>query len=52
MVIKQITFSPTGGTKRVADAVSKGIGTDIECIELCVLRQKHRKFVFKRTILP
>ena len=36
MVIKQITFSPTGGTKRVADAVSKGIGTDIECIELCV----------------
>lgn len=36
MVIKQITFSPIGGTKRVADAVSKGIGTDIECIELCV----------------
>ena len=30
MVIKQITFSPTGGTKRVADAVSKGVGTDIE----------------------
>lgn len=33
---KQITFSPTGGTKRVADAVCKGIGTDVECIELCV----------------
>ena len=36
MVIKQITFSPTGGTKRVADAVSNGIGADIECIELCI----------------
>lgn len=36
MKIKQITFSPTGGTKRVADAVSQGIGTGVECIELCV----------------
>ncbi len=24
-MIKQITFSPTGGTKKVADAVSEGI---------------------------
>ena len=36
MVIKQITFSPTGGTKRVSDAVSKGIGAEIECTELCI----------------
>lgn len=37
MKIKQITFSPTGGTKKVAEAVCKGIGVDdIERIELCV----------------
>lgn len=39
-MIKNITFSPTGGTKKVADAVCKGIceNTDnqIENIELCV----------------
>ena len=39
-MIKQITFSPTGGTKKVADAVSKGIGKDVECIELCVPASK------------
>lgn len=32
----QITFSPTGGTRKVADAVSAGIGTTTEAIELCV----------------
>lgn len=37
MKIKQITFSPTGGTKKVTEAVCKGIGVDdIEHIELCV----------------
>lgn len=35
-MIKQITFSPTGGTKKVADAISKGIGNNKECVELCV----------------
>lgn len=35
-MIKQITFSPTGGTKKVADAISSGICNDVECIELCV----------------
>lgn len=39
-MIKQITFSPTGGTKKVADAVSKGIGQEIESIELCVPASK------------
>ena len=39
-MIKQITFSPTGGTKKVADAVSKGIGQEIERIELCVPASK------------
>ena len=37
MKIKQITFSPTGGTKKVTEAICKGIGVDdIEHIELCV----------------
>ena len=40
MNIKQITFSPTGGTKKVADVVCRGIGTDVECIELCVPESK------------
>lgn len=34
-MIKQITFSPTGGTKKVADAISSGICNEVECIELC-----------------
>ena len=41
MKIKQITFSPTGGTKKVTEAVCKGIGVDdIEHIELCVSELK------------
>ncbi|MBQ4528560.1 MAG: EFR1 family ferrodoxin [Clostridia bacterium] len=31
-----ITFSPTGGTKKVADIVAKGIGGEWESVELCV----------------
>ena len=34
-MIKQITFSPTGGTKKVADALSSGISNEIEYLELC-----------------
>ncbi|MBQ0029867.1 MAG: EFR1 family ferrodoxin [Paludibacteraceae bacterium] len=34
-MIKQITFSPTGGTKKVADALTSGINKEIEYIELC-----------------
>ena len=34
-MIKQITFSPTGGTKKVADAIGSGISNEMECIELC-----------------
>lgn len=40
MNTKQITFSPTGGTKKVADAICKGISADVECIELCVPESK------------
>lgn len=34
-MIKQITFSPTGGTRKVTDAISSGISGEIERIELC-----------------
>ena len=34
-MIKQITFSPTGGTKKVAKAISTAISNEVECIELC-----------------
>ena len=34
-MIKQITFSPTGGTKKVADAISMGICESIDTFELC-----------------
>ena len=34
-MVKQITFSPTGGTKKVADAISTGIGENIDAFELC-----------------
>ena len=34
MKIHQITFSPTGGTKRVAACICEGIGTNIEVTEL------------------
>ena len=36
MKIHQITFSPTGGTKRVAACICEGIGTNIEVTELCL----------------
>lgn len=35
-MIKQITFSPTGGTRKVTDAISSSICNEIGCIELCV----------------
>ena len=35
MNIKQITFSPTGGTRKVADAITLGIEREVEALELC-----------------
>lgn len=35
MNIKNIYFSPTGGTARVAEAVCKGLGGEVENFELC-----------------
>lgn len=34
--MKEIVFSPTGGTRKVADAICKGIGDEVEVIDLCV----------------
>lgn len=36
MAIYQITFSPTGGTSKVAQTIASGIGDNIETRELCV----------------
>lgn len=36
MAIYQITFSPTGGTRKVAQTIASGIGENIETLELCV----------------
>lgn len=36
MSIQQITFSPTGGTRKVCEALAKGFGCCIEATELCV----------------
>lgn len=36
MKIQQITFSPTGGTLKVCNAVSNGFGCYVEATELCV----------------
>lgn len=35
MRINQITFSPTGGTKKVADAIINGVGPEKKTLELC-----------------
>lgn len=36
MRIRQITFSPTGGTLRVCEALCEGLGTIATATELCV----------------
>lgn len=40
MRIHQITFSPTGGTKKVADALRIGFGTETTVTDLC-LKEEH-----------
>lgn len=39
-MIHQITFSPTGGTKRVGQLLAQNLGTDVQAIELCVPESK------------
>lgn len=39
-MILQITFSPTGGTKRVGQQLCQNLGTDVHAIELCVPESK------------
>ena len=38
--MKEIVFSPTGGTRKVADAICKGINSEIEVIDLCVTEDR------------
>ena len=33
--MKEIIFSPTGGTRKVADAICKGFGEEVSVIDLC-----------------
>ena len=33
--MKEIVFSPTGGTRKVADAICKGFGEEVTVIDLC-----------------
>lgn len=43
MTIQQITFSPTGGTRRVCDLLSKGFGSNIVSTELCAKESQIEK---------
>ena len=43
MNIHQITFSPTGGTRRVSELLCKGIDADSNITELCI-KQKNLKY--------
>ena len=38
--MKEIVFSPTGGTSKVADAICKGIGDEVEVLDLCVAKDE------------
>ena len=40
MAIYQITFSPTGGTRKVTDAITLGMGDNIKTLELCAPASK------------
>ena len=41
--MKVIVFSPTGGTKKVADAICKGIGEEVSVIDLCNREKSNQK---------
>ena len=41
--MKVILFSPTGGTKKVADAICKGIGEEVSVIDLCNREKSNQK---------
>ena len=41
--MKVILFSPTGGTKKVADAICKGIGEEVSVIDFCNREKRNEK---------
>ena len=41
--MKVIVFSPTGGTKKVADAICKGIGEEVSVIDFCNREKRNEK---------
>ena len=41
--MKLILFSPTGGTKKVADAICKGIGEEVSVIDFCNREKRNEK---------
>lgn len=45
MVNYKFTFSPTGGTKRVADLISKGIGGEWKEIDICTPTESGKEYV-------
>lgn len=47
MKCTQIVFSPTGGTKRVADIVSEGLANDVEVIDLADSKASFSKISFE-----
>ena len=41
--MKVIVFSPTGGTKKVADAICKGLGEEVSVIDFCNREKSNQK---------
>lgn len=41
--MKEIIFSPTGGTRKVADAICKGFGEEVSVIDLCTPEKRNEK---------
>lgn len=48
MAVYIISFSPTGGTKKVADRLAKGLGTDVRDIDLTGTATDYTSFSFSR----
>lgn len=47
MNIYEITFSPTGGTKKVADCLATELSREIKCIDLSSGNEDFHKFLLK-----
>lgn len=45
--MKEIIFSPTGGTRKVADAICKGFGEEVSVIDLCTPESRLEKTILE-----